>query len=250
MAVRLPFSRDVMLNLYSAPLYDEAAVRQLLLGCGCPNAAKTVPSVTHSLNEMTKTFAFDLFTEVRASGRERNRQAQRLADACGKVLAVLGVEGGGDLLPMFAQGGLFAAASLRGEASGKAATMNAIRAVDLLRQDALKMLEVEGRRRRMKPPKSGRPENAALTRLVRDLSCLYEQVWNSNPGVSNGAAEQPTGPFMRLMLDVTERLKARGLRFYASASSLRKVWQRIDASEKMPITKLARDFDLAQRLTQ
>lgn len=148
---------------------------------------------------------------------------------------------------MFGGGGLFAAANIRGEPRGEAATMNALRAVEHLRQDALKMLEVEGKRRRMKGVKAGRPEVKAMRRLVRDLSCLYERVWCETPGISTGDKAEPCGPLIRLMLDVVKRLRSRGLRVNASADSLRSIWRSLDDEDKMPETHLLRQGGLLSK---
>jgi hypothetical protein len=237
-------TQEAARSLYDVPLYSEADVLELLMLIGRPDNA-SAEALAHVLSEFGKTFASALEREASASTPQREKAAGKLARACGDVLAILGVENGGDLLPMFAQGGLFAAAYLRGEPHGKAATMNAIRAVDLLRQDALKMMEIEGKRRRMKPPRVGHPGNGAMRRLVRDLSCLYEQVWARPPGVSTGDKPQPSGPLMRLMEDITAKLKVRLGRhaFSATPSSLRRVWQRIDAEDKMPVTELVAKWE-------
>jgi hypothetical protein len=240
MALTPPFGRPAMQSLYDESLYDDAAVRELFMAVGRPvGDADKVTAVAHRLTEIGKAFAFKLFDEVQATTPEREKEARRLAAACNKVLAIVGVKDGGELLPMFGSGGLFAAANLRGKPNGEAATLNALRAVDLLRQDSLKMLEIEGKRRAMKKPKAGRPEDVAMQHLVRDLSRLYEDVWERSPGVSNGD-DEPSGPLMRLMLDVIKRLRIRGLRFGATKDGLRKVWQRLDPDEKMPTTQILR----------
>ena len=236
------FPRESMLSLYAEPLYDISAIRELLMLVGPPpDATDVAEAVAFPLNELGKAFAFDLYGEVQASTPQREKEAKRLADACARVLAIAGVADGGELFPIFAEGGLFAAAHIRGEAQGKAATMNALRAVDLLQQDALMMLEVEGKRRRMKPPQRGRPVNKALDKLVRDLSCMFENLWGRAPGVSGG--DDPSGPFLRLMVNVTDRLRARGIRFSSSPDSLRKVWQRLPDDEKMPLTVIMRQCE-------
>jgi hypothetical protein len=233
-----PFPREAVFSIYREPLYDDVAARELFMAVGRPDSdADKVASVAYRLTELGKMFASGLFDEVQATTPERERAAKRLGAACEKVLAIVGVKDGGEMLPMFGGGGLFAAANIRGEPDGGAATMNALRAVDLLRQDALKMVEIEGRRRTMKKPKAGHPPSVAMQNLVRDLSCLYEEFWERSPGVSNGDVE-PSGPLMRLMIDVTDRLKARGLRFSSSKDALRMVWQRLDPVDKMPVTHL------------
>jgi hypothetical protein len=233
------FPREAMQSLFDTPLYDEAGARELLMRVGPPDAAAVkAETLAFSLSELGKTFALALWGEVQASTPQREKEARRLAAACENVLRIVGLADGGELYPMFAQGGLFAAAYIRGEPRGEAATMNALRAVETLRADALKMLEIEGKRRRMKGVKAGRPENLAMRHLVRDLSQLYETGWGRAPGVSTGDKEVPSGPLMRLMEDVTGRIAARGLRFVHSASALRAAWQRLDRSEKMPLTVL------------
>lgn len=235
-----PFSREAVLSVFASPLYDTAAALELIMMIGPPDDASIkAESFAHELNELAKSFAFNLWNEVQASTPEREKQSKRLADACQKVLEIVGVADGGELLPMFGSGGLFAAANIRGEARGEAATRNGLRAVELLRLDALQMREVEGKRRRMKGVRAGRPENVAMQRLVRELSCMYEGAWGRAPGVSTGAAVEPSGPLMRLMLHVTGRIKERGLRFGNTAAALRGVWQRLDAGDKMPLTILA-----------
>lgn len=238
--------RDSMLSLFvGEPLYDAATVRELFVAVGPPpSAASKIDAVAFKLSELGKSFAFDLYDESGPSVIDRQKEAERLARALEAVLRITGVHGGGDLLPMFGQGGLFAAAAIRGEPSGMAATMNALRAVDLLRQDALKLVEIEGRRRRMEAPTAGRPEAKAMQRLVAGISCLYEAAWERDPGVSTDATGEASGPLVRLMVDVTERLRSRGLRFSSSAQSLGKVWRRLDPADKMPtahILRLARE---------
>jgi hypothetical protein len=237
-----------MIDLFNGPpLYDAASARELLISIGPPEDARDkAEAIGHVLTELGKSFAFALWAEVQASTPEREKQAKRLADACRNVLQIAGVADGGELLEMFGGRGLFAAAYGRGEPSGQAATMDALRAVDLLRQDALKMLEIEGKRRRMKAPKRGRPESAAMQKLVRELSCFYEKLWLRTPGVSSGDSE-PSGPLMRLMLDVTGKLRARGIRFTSTPDSLRKVWQRLADQEKMPLTVLSHQFHALQQ---
>lgn len=236
-SLTLPFSWDAVRGVFDAPPYDASAVRELFMLIGPPGEAadKAEPFAFH-LNELCKAFAFELWGEVQQSTPQREAGAKALAAACQKVLAIVGVDDGGELFPMFGVGGLFAAAAIRGEARGEAATMNALRAVDALRLDALKMLEIEAKRRRMKPPKAGRPESRVMQKLLRDLSCLYENTWEDrSPGVSLAIDGEPSGPFLRLMVDVTDRLKAiMGRRaFSATRASLRKAWQRIQ--EKMPL---------------
>jgi len=236
--------REAMLGLFDeAPLYDETAVRELFVSVGPPpDAAAKAEAAAFRLSELGKSFAFALYGQSTPSVVERERQARQLAKACESVLRLTGVHEGGDLLPMFAQGGLFAAASIRGEPSGKAATMNALRAVDLLRQDALKLVEIEGKRRGMSPPRPGRPEDVATQRLVRDLSCFYETVWQREPGTSTGEEGEAAGPLVRVMVAVAERLRARGLQFYFSAEWLAQVWKRLPGEEKMPGTHIARQL--------
>jgi hypothetical protein len=235
--------RDAMLSIFGEPNYDAQTAREVLILVGPPaDAAGLADALAHELNEVSKSAAFDLWHEDQASTPQREKGAKALRDACQKVLRIAGVADGGDLLPMFGAGGLFAAAALRGEARGEAAAMNALRAVELLRLDAIKMLEVEGKRRRMKGPKAGRPEVKALRKLVRDLSCLYERLWQSAPGISLGASEEPCGPLMTLMLHVIERLRSRGIRVNASRDSLRAIWRRLDDAEKMPNTHLTRQI--------
>jgi hypothetical protein len=232
--------REAMLGLYEEPLYDASAARELLMLVGPPEGAADFAGVlADALNEIAKQVGFEFYQESQASTPQRERAAKALRDACTKVLKIAGVADRGELLPMFGAGGLFAAANIRGEADGKAATMRALRAVEHLRLDADKMLEVEGKRRRMKGPRAGRPEAKAARRLVRDLSCFYERVWRKAPGISVGGEPEPCGPLMTLMMDVVRRLRSRGVMISASRDSLRAHWRRLDDEEKMPDTFLA-----------
>lgn len=242
------FPREAYLSVFEVPLFDAAAVRELFVAVGPPDdAADKAEAVAFRLSEIAKSCAFDLFHEAQARTPERERGAKAMVAACDKLLEVAGLANDGELLPMFGQGGLFAAAALRGEARGEAATMNALHAVKLLRQDAAKMLEVEGKRRAMSGPKRGRPESRAMRRMVADMSALYERVWERAPGISNGpsddprrVSEEPSGPLMRLMLDLVAKLRARGVRVSASPDSLRAVWRRVPDDEKMPGTHIIR----------
>lgn len=240
--------RGAMLSLHDEPLYDVAAAGELLMLVGRPDKADA-EDVAHALSRLAASFAFDFCGESQASTPEREKGAKRLAAACAKVLEIAGVANGGELLPMFGQGGLFMAAAIRGEPRGEAATMNALRAVDTLRQDALKMLEIEGKRRRMNGVKAGRPEVAAKRKLVRELSCLYERVWRKTPGISTGDKAEPCGPLMRLMLDVVRRLRIRGVGVRASPDSLRAIWRSLDDEDRMPETHLLRQAGMFNEAT-
>lgn len=235
--------REAVHSLFERPLYDSAAARELIMAVG-PSNVPDAEALAHAISELASGFAFDLWREMQESTPEREKQFKQLLAACQKVLKVAGVADGGELLPVFGQGGLFAAAHIRGEARGEAATMNALRAVDLLRQDAATMLEILGKRRVMDSPKRGRPEVAALNKLVRDLSCLYERVWRRTPGISKGREAEPCGPLVTLMVQVIDRVRSRGIKVNASRDSLRAIWRRLEDAEKMPETTLLRDAGL------
>jgi hypothetical protein len=147
------------------------------------------------------------------------------------------VRGGFDedvLLPLFGGRGLYAAAAARGERKGKAATLNAIRAVALLREDAWAFYVVASRRRKS----SGRPEARSLKKLVAALASIYSTFWEEEPGYWTDMHKEPRGAFMALMVGVTDAIRARGVRFYSSPVSLGKIFDRLEPSDKMRFTEL------------
>jgi hypothetical protein len=169
---------------------------------------------------------------------DKQAEALRLAAACRAVLDIVGVGENEptpeNLHPTFGPGGLFGAAALRGEASGKAATMNNLRALHLLRLDALQMAEQAGKSLAMKPPEAGRKASRAISGLVRDLSHLYFDVWERLPAISRAkGSNESSGPLVRLMVPVANALMARGCRFYASPDSLAQYWRRLPRDEKL-----------------
>lgn len=251
--LRPPFEWSAVQGFYDAPLFDEAKVREMLVAVGPPNDANDkLPAVAHALNEIAKVFAFDRWREAQPSSSKEEAQAKRLELACRSVLEIVGI---GDqepspdnLLPMFGPGGLYGAAALRGEPSGKAAVLNALRGVWLLRQDAEKLAEIAAKRQRMNPPKAGRPEERSIKRLVAGLSSIYFDVWGKVPTVvrAKAATQQAgretlvggevVGPFVRFLVEVTTAIQEKlgGPRtFYFSADSLAKAWERLEDDEKL-----------------
>jgi len=196
------------------------------------------------LQEACRAFAFDLWRETQPGIAAREAAALKIATACHSILSITGMASGeidpSNLAAGLGAGGLFASAALRGEPSGKASIMNALRAVETLRTDALKMAEIEAKRRAMKPAKRGRPESASIKRLVAALSHLYFDVWERIPTVSRAkggvhsehAPNEPTGPLALLLEAVTNALQACGLRFYVTPDSLIKTWERLPADER------------------
>jgi hypothetical protein len=244
------FDWSVVIDLNERPLFDETAIRELLIKIGPPPAAaEKVEAMAFKLSELGKSFAFDLWHQGCPSASVEQQQAEKLAAALGAALTLAGFgideqPSSTALLPMFGPGGLFASAAARGEPNGKAATMNALRAVYLLRLDALAMVRQRGKRRAMKPPKAGRAADTAIKRLVASIAEVYLDAWGRVPTVarSNAAATsgQPTGTFVALMVAVADELRRRGVRFSATAESLQKHWrslppderQRLDMAEK------------------
>lgn len=238
-----PFDWALVADLFGKPLYDTASITELFLAVGAPaDAAAKAEAAAFQLSEIGKSFAFQLWQEGQPSADNEASAALRVAAACEAVLTLtgLGVEGEPSLdrlLPSFGAGGLFASAALRGESNGKAATMNALRAVNLLRRDALAMAEQRARRSAMKPPKVGRSESRALKRLVEGLSAFYFDVWGAVPTISrskaNATSGQVSGAFVRLLSEVNKALQARGLRYYATDESLAQHWRSLSPDRRM-----------------
>lgn len=238
-----PFDRAVMRGLFTDPLYDAASVRELFVAVGPPdNAAQKADAVAAHLSNISATFAFELWNEKQPRSEAEAAAALRLGLACETILTLTGagidaMPSPDSILPTFGPGGLFASASIRGEANGMAATMNQLRAVHLLRLDALKMAEIRAKRSAMKPAKEGRRESAAIKHLVAALAALYFEVWDRVPTVSrskaNATAGTLTGTFVLLLAEVARALIARGLPFYATAESLYAYWRALPADERM-----------------
>lgn len=227
-------------SCFDDPIFDRAATAELLLAVGPPSRPDGMPieRVQAELREITASFAFDRWHELQPSASVAEGEASKLAQACRLVLSVAGMEGEPTrdaLLPLFGPGGLFAAAALRGEASGEAATMNAFRAVWLLGQDADKMAEVARKRKAMQAPFKGRGrgEERAIKRLVSHLSSLYWLTWVCRPGVTRNVQGEAGGPFVRLLALVNEALKLRGVDHLRTPDALAKVWERLPDDEKL-----------------
>jgi hypothetical protein len=235
----MAFDWAVVEALQFEPLYDAARALELMVAVGPPSDAKDkAEKVAARLSLIGFNFAFDLWRESRPSVTDKQAEALRLAAALRVALEIVGV--GEDeptldnLHPTFGPGGLFGAAALRGEPSGKAATMNNLRALHLLRLDALRMAEQAGKSLAMKAPATGRPTSRAISGLVRDLAALYFDVWEWLPAISRAkGSNAASGPLVRLMVPVADALRARGCRFYASGDSLAQYWRRLPADEKL-----------------
>jgi hypothetical protein len=250
--LRPPVEWAAVQSFYDEPLFDEARVRELLVSAALPDkSADKLPAITFALNELAKGFAFDRWNEAQPSSSKEEIRAQRLALACLSILEIVG-SGGEEptpenILPMFGSGGLYGTAALRGEPSGKAAVLNALRGVWLLRQDAGKLVEITRKRQRMDPPKAGRPEGKSIKRLLTGLSALYFEVWGKAPTVIRAKASsqkagrstliggESVGPFVSFIVGVTTAIqhKLGGPRtFYFTADSLAKAWERLDEDEE------------------
>ena len=238
-----PFHWALVAGTLAEPLFDAPRVTELVLAVGAPSdAGERVEGAAFQLSEIAKAFAFDLWREVQPSSDKEGTAALRVAAACEAVLRLTGVGTDAEpspdaLLPSFGPGGLFAAANLRGEPSGKVATMDELRAVYLLRLDALKMAEIRAKRSAMKPAKAGRKRSAALKRLVASLSAFYFDVWGDVPTVSRSKAKASVGAvsgrFVRLLSEVNKALQATGLRYYATDESLVQHWRSLDPDERL-----------------
>lgn len=238
-----PFDWALVSGLLAEPLFDAPRVTELFLAVGAPSdAAEKLEAAAFQLSEIANAFAFDLWREVQPSSDKEGTAALRVAAACEAVLRLTGVGTDAEpspdaLLASFGPGGLFAAANLRGEPSGKAATMNELRAVYLLRLDALKVAEIRAKRSAMKPAKAGRKESRALKRLVASLSAFYFDVWGDVPTVSRSKAKASVGAvsgrFVRLLSEVNKALQATGLRYYATDESLVQHWRSLDPDERL-----------------
>lgn len=247
-----PFPYSVVDSLYyGEPLFTEADTLALFLVVGPPDEAKEkAEAVAFKLSELGKSFAFDLWHEGQPNLTEQAAVTRKLEMA---LTSALNVAGFGEeeptreaLHPFLGSGGLFGAAALRIESSdvqgtnpGQAAVMNAFRAIHILRQDARKLMEIEARRRVMKPASKGNTPQRAMKRLVAGLAGVYFDVWQTLPGFSRGASKTPSGPFIRLMLEVTEALRNRGLVFSATAESLARHWRELPSDERLK-------FDVAE----
>ena len=242
-ALEPPFDWALVAGLFAEPLFDAASVTELFVAVGAPaNAAQKAEAAAAKLSDIGATFAFDLWREAQPRSDHEGAAAMRVAAACEAILTLTGVGTNAEpspdaLFPTFGPGGLFASAAIRGEPSGKAATMNALRAVYLLRLDALKMAEVRSKRTAMKPAKAGRSESGAIKRLVAALSAFYFDVWATVPTVSrskaNASSGMLTGRFVRLLSEVNKALLARGLIYYATDESLVQHWRTLAPDERL-----------------
>lgn len=225
-------------SCFDNPIFDAAGTAELLMAVGRPVSAEglSIERVQDELREITAHFAFDRYQELAPSTSNQDAQMANLAQALSIALETVGFEGepsNESLLPMFGPGALFAAAKLRGEASGEGATMNALRAVWLLRQDALKVREIYGNRRTIAGQRKGRSEERAIKRLAAYLSDLYWLTWVEAPGVALNDEGGPNSPFMRLFARVQGALFERGVDHSRTAASLAQVWHRLDDSDKL-----------------
>lgn len=230
------------------PLFDRAMVLDLFSHVGRPDAhGDWVEAVGVSLNDIAISFALDLWEEAQPSATAAGIQARRLAEACSQALEIAGCGEAEptpeNIHPFFGVGGLYAAAAVRSAAhgaisaiganrsdSGQASTMNALRAIHLLRLDALLMAEVVDRRQRLKPAAHHRPVKAATRQMVANLARLYAGTWQRDPGISL----EPPGPFVRLMVQVSTELKKRLGKnsFTFTAESLAKIWRDLPDDKK------------------
>jgi hypothetical protein len=225
-------------SCFDEPIFTPARTAELLFAVGRLVHGNGLPPerVQEELREITANFAFNRYQELQPTTSKRDAQAAKLAQALGLALETLGFDGEptpDDLLPMFGRGGLFAAAAMRGEPKGEAATMNAARALRLMRQDALKLREIYSKRQRMGGAQRGRQEERAIKMLARDLSALYWLTWVESPGVALTDEGQPNSPFMRLFVGVQKALQERIGEPRHEPAALAQVWHRLSEADKL-----------------
>jgi hypothetical protein len=231
-----PFAWSKVQSCFERPLFDRGRVLELFSQIGRPDDhAEKVDKVVSSLNYISANFAFDLWRERQPSSAAEESEARRLAETCRLLLKIIG-SGDADptpenIHPFFGNGGLYAAAKERGEANGRAATMNALRAVHLLQVDAERLVEIASKRRAMKPLPKGRPEARAMKHLVESLAHLYAETWERNPGI---ALQPKAGPFVHLLVEVASALRQRlgNHAFSFTPESLAKVWRDLPEDQK------------------
>ena len=246
--LRPPFDWAAVQSCFDQPIYDASGLRELFLVVGPPrDGTEAAAAAEFDLRELTAGFAFELWVEAQPSASREEVEARRLAEACRRVLAIAGTDeaepGAETVHPFFGAGGLYAAASVRlgndgpaAQSAGEASVIAALRAVYLLRQDALKMEEIAARRQRLVPPKRGRSEARSIKKLVAGLAGLYWAVWHREPGIVRDVNGEPGGPFVRLLVHVVGAVQARlggPQAFHFTPASLAKTWERLPPEEKM-----------------
>ena len=236
--LRPPIAWEAVQSCFDDPIFNASRTAELLLSVGRPVHGNGLPleRVQDELREITAGFAFNRWSEIQPSASKQDAQAAKLSQALRLALETAGIVGEPTpeaLLPMFKGGGLYAAAAMRGEPKGEAATMNALRAVWVLCQDADKMREVYAKRRAMNVERKGRPEGRAIKRLAADLTTLHWLTWLDNATISLTDDGEASSPFLRLFVAVQDALHRRGVDNYRSPESLAQAWCRLDDHDKL-----------------
>lgn len=251
--LRPPISFEAVQAVFDEPLFTVAGTAELLLSVGRPvhGNGYSTERAQEELWEICKAFAFERYHEVLPGLSDQDMTVQKLVHACAIVLREAGFDPSRepsprDLLPFLGAHGLFAQSATHARNAGEEwadidgteATMAQFRAVYQLRQSALTLRDIMARRRAMKGvARPGRKPEQAIKRLAEGLSTFYWLTWLERPSVALDVfGEEATSPFLRLFVGVHRALAERGLDPTPkprTADSLRKVWERLDDSERL-----------------
>lgn len=223
-------SREAMLAAHNRPIFDKPTFAAFLLKVPAAPAPNTSPDeLAEALDAIMRDYAFSRYQQNSSSNAVIAKDAEKIAKACADILSVTGLNRNhfneSDLAPHLGGKALFAAAAARGEQRGKAATMNALRAVHTLLGDAEKVAEHHRALSQRRSHSRGRAADKALPKAVGLLAHLYIHAWGQRPTVSRstGTAGGPFVAFLEAFFAIAHDHKIDTPR---TADQLGKVWER------------------------
>lgn len=225
---------DAVRRCHEELVFDVAATSALRLSVGTPMSAEwTDTDLQSALNELAIRFAIDRHAETNPDAPPSKDQCLRVEKICRAILKALG-DDGADIDPAFGRYGLYRVALARGEVSGRAATMNTMRAIRVLADDTKTLATIADKRNLGRIQKPGPSEEKAIKQLVASLSDLFLAAWNRLPGIARPSPlNVPDGAFVRLLSGVHGRLVVRGLDTMSrEPDALAQIWNRLPEDGK------------------
>lgn len=236
-AEKLRVSWESVLRCHDKPIFDVTATSQLLAAIDRPlTATWTNDELETALNVQVREFAIDRHRETNPDEPPSVARALRLEKACRSILKELGATATGNEIDPAFDRGLYRVALSRGQARDEAATINRVRAIQLLADDARALSAKRRLGRRRKP---GPAEDKAIKQLVAGLSDLFVAAWGALPGITRRwDTKIPTGPFVGLLCGVHERIHERGLdTMVREPDALAQCWNRLSDEGRLKDVK-------------
>lgn len=181
------------------------------------------------LNELALDHAFNLWT-ARIGSTDALERAQKIRKACATILHVSGIwderKISSDILPGIGDMGLFAAAAVAGEQSGREAVVAAMTQVSKLRNWARALEDHEVKRAKILPKSAHRRTDRASKLLLCNIGHFYRQIFGVEPAIPSDRILGPHGPFLDFVTGIIEHLSCAGLAKIKSKSALEIAWRR------------------------